>query len=693
MARHFIRRAQDIEGAVKALSLFNRLAHDTETFGPPGIGGLHPFHGSRAYAHVFATDQDEFYFDFNVGGISREHVGQLAPLFSDSKRLIFYVNAIFDNCMLHMDGIKNLCRIADVPALARIEYSRHGKDDFSDESFLGLDYLAQHYLKRRKNEELSKYIEKFDLYEKDTLGKHIKDNIQGRDIPLFNEVPFDISANYACDDARITYDLGRTVVSRINGKDTEMQGRMIEVARNEISLTSVVLDMKVEGLKVWVPYVERAITHEQAVSARALLEVEKSAPGVNTNSSAQLGAFLESKGVVVSRGNPPPGMLGRALRNEEKARDLHAQINAGDLTEKKTKSLASKLAAVQLAAAKAYAGNYLLDAQELERLAAKYTLPFLKNVVGYKRAQKKISTYYTNFLHLRDSQDIIHCGLHQETAKTGRFSSSAPNLQNLHKEKWNPDWDLVEPMLIRRSFIAQGADEILLFADYKQQEMMVMLDQAEEMDVIQLLLSGAFDDFYLATNAIIKRFTGKELTRQQAKAIALGLAYGQGKALLAHGLGVSLMEAEGIKTAFFRALGRLQTFDASLKRHARVHGYIKNPFGRVTYIPRDKDYTALNAYVQGTSADITKMAMVRLGHPQTGRLVREGFKSKIALCVHDELIFRVKENELSRITPVIREEMSAAYPHKHLQLGVDFEISYRNKSGVSAWGEKVSYDH
>ncbi len=667
--RHLINKPSLIAEAVKFLANEPRYSHDCESFNSradDGYSALYPFHGGRAFSHIFATEKDEFYFDFNHGGIDRALLGQISPLFVNPDTLIYYCNAAYDCSLLAVDGIENKCRIVDAPTIARIDYNKHGKDEYAKESFLSMEYLAKYYGVQLKNDKVKEYIKENVLYAKS------KCIFTGKPIPLYNLVPLDLMFSYGCDDARTTFDLCIKIIKCINFKDNEYSpqrngGKMIDVAKNEILLTSAMVLPRVEGLRIWPEYIEKAIKHETKKEKMLSLEVDAITGGINLKSGKQVAEYLVKNGVDVSRKEPTEVMLERANKWELKSRELKKPEKQKEALEK---------------ASEYRKGNYQTDADTLEMLADKYDLPFLNKVTAAKQASKKVTTYYNNFMLMQDEHGIIHCDLRPEIAKTGRYVARAPNLQNLHKEKYHGKDD---EFLIRKSFIANEPDEVLLFADYKQQEMIVMLDQAEEMGVINRLLSGEFSDFYLATAATILEKTGKEITRKQAKAIALGLAYGQGAELLSRGLKCTTAEAKTTKKTFFAALPKLQALDKKLKNDVKIYGKIHNPFGRVSYISKGKEYVALNSFVQGMSADITKTAIINCGR----EFRAHGFKSRFSLCVHDELIFRVKENELEKITPVIESCMVSAYKYKHIGLGVDFEIARRNSSGVSAWGEKV----
>lgn len=606
---------------------------------------------------------------------------ELNPIFQDPKRIIFYVNAIFDGCISHFDGINFGQRIVDCGALARVEYNGHRDKGGREESYLSMAYLAEYYGVQQKIDKVKEYIKEHELYSPERC------RFTGKRIGLYNKVPLDLMFEYGCGDARTTFDLGTKIIQCINYKDQKYISQrgdappMIEVAKNEIELTSVLLDMKIKGFRVWNNYIEKAIVHEKTISEKLHREVEQLTGGINLNSGKQVAEYLVSKGVEVPRKEPTDHawkMYDNWLKKAEIAKEKGK--------EKQYIQAMQKAEDYRL-------GNYITDKTTLNRLMEKYPdLDFLSKVTGAKQADKKISTYYSNFKKLQDENGYIHAALNQEAAITGRLSSSEPNLQNLHKEKWdgNPD-----SFLIRKSFIADPGCR-LIFGDYSQQEMIYMLDQAGELSVINKLLSGEVDDFYLATAHILKESLDVVIERAEAKAMALGLAYGKGLELLAKELGyidhnstaeeieAGKKKASKFKNEFFAALGKLKKLQKRLENQVKWYGKIHNPFGRVAYFNEQQAYKALNSFVQGGSADITKRALVGIWK----RYKRENLKSRLLLTVHDEIITNCVPGEEELVMKIMREEMVRAYPHKHIPLSVDFEISEINSAGVSPWGEK-----
>lgn len=686
MAQYLINNLDDLKKTVKILCQHDRLSHDTETKGPSGIGGLYPFHGSRSFSHIFATKDDEYYFNFNLGGIAPKHKNLLQPIFDDENRIIFYCNAIFDATISHFDGLEFKQRIVDAPSIARIEFNKHGKSKFDKESFLSLKYLAEYYGVKQKNDKVKEYIDKHGLYDEKN------DFITGKRIPLYNKVPLDLIFEYGCDDVRSTFDVCTKIIKCINYKDevyTDLRDEnippMIEVAKTEIKLTSVLVDMKIKGIRHWNDYTNKAVEYEENLSKKTHKEIENLTNGININSGKQLAEFLTSKGIEVERKEPTDHALKMANKWDLKAQEAHEKGK-------------DKLAKDLLQKADDYRkGNHITDKKTLKKLINKYPeFDFLSKITKVKEADKKISTYYKNFNLLQDKNNYIHCGLNQETTKTGRLSSNSPNLQNLEKVYVPIDSD---EFSVRKSFIADEGCRLFFF-DYDQQEMILMLDQAEEMGIINKLLTKVFNDFYLATADQIKEILSIIIDRKKAKDTSLALAYGKGNKALAVDFGyipvnASLKEIEDgvnktkeFKDQFFTALPKLKKLIKKLENMVKRSGKIFNPFGRVLYFDSDESYKALNGYVQGGAADITKKAMV---------LIHEKFKeikceSRLTLCVHDELVFNIKIGEEDLVIPIIKECMMKAYIKKHIGLTVGVDYSPINKYGVSSWGEKIAYE-
>ena len=583
------------ENVINKLKKEKRLSIDTETT------GLDPYSGSRLFAIIIASDIEEYYLNYNNGGM--QLLPTITPIASllNSMGYLYFLNASFDILMMRASGIViQKPTIIDAAVLARLEYNKHPDKNLS------LDYLSKSYLKKAKNTEVENYIKAHSLYDENKNSK-------------FYEVPLEIMSRYACMDARLTYDLCTKIISCINHKDREYRNPtpIMNVAKNESALIKALYEMKHSGIKLDRSYVEKAYKYEKRIEKLHESRVKKVAPELNLRSPKQVASFIMDQG-------------GFLPKNEN--------------------------------------GNYITDVSTLEKL----DLPVVQDIVKSKQAGKKATTYYKNFLDRVDKNDILHCNINQSAACTGRTSSSHPNLQNLHKEKWTGK----EKYLVRHSFIPHE-NHTLFFFDYSQQEMIFMLDQSEEMSVINKVKAGM--DFYEAAAETIKDLTDVSLTRYEAKQISLALAYGMGIKALADKLHTSEKRAKLFRDMYFKGLPRLQKLQADLQRSVRTLGRIVNPFGRVFYLNRSEAYKALNWYVQGSSADISKIALVKVHE------LLKSYKSFMSLMVHDEIIVNLHNDEKA-LVPEIVKAMQSAYDGKHLRLNVGIEYS------EESWSRKREYE-
>jgi DNA polymerase-1 len=200
-----------------------------------------------------------------------------------------------------------------------------------------------------------------------------------------------------------------------------------------------------------------------------------------------------------------------------------------------------------------------------------------------------------------------------------------------------------------------------------------MIDLSGDQQVIEKVKDGV--DIYVAMAEMVKQHTGIEITRSEAKALSLGVAYGQGAALIASNLGCSLEQAKKLKKVFLASLRGVNALDQWCKTQAKKFGRIHNPYGRVTQIDRGFEYKALNAMIQGTAADCTKTGIVE------AYKFLQPYKSNVVLSVHDEIIFEIHHSE-KHLVEDLQQIMIDAYPHRHLPLRVDIEVS------SSSWAKK-----
>jgi DNA polymerase-1 len=608
---------ENLSSVVAALTSRPRLSLDTETT------GLEPFLGDRVFSVIIADESEEYYFNFNIGGFHKAEALPLIQKIIDSTEYMFFINYDYDYTMLAMDGVYiDKPKIIDGGVAARLENSSHEPSGSKAENqFFSMDYLAKHYLGKSKDSTVENYIKDNSLYGVNSKGKKK---------PLYDKVPLDIMFNYGCNDARITFDVCTEIIRRINARDIQYEStrpkswpKIMHKLANESALSQALAATKLRGVLLDKEYCQKAREHELANAAQALKEIKKTV-NLNVNSPKQVQNYLMND-------------LGL---------DLPPIIKRGKPT-----------------------GGYSTDAKTLDMLAEKHDMPMLQKIVGAKRSQKKANTYYKNYLEMVDESGLIHCSLGQETTVTGRLSSFSPNLQNIHKEKYHK-W------AVRNAFKCPK-DFYFLFMDYSAQEMRVMIDLSGDDAVAKQVLQGK--DIYIAMGEMVKNYTGIDINRQQAKALALGTAYGQGKALIARGLRCQEHEAAKLKQAFKASLKGVAALDDWCKNQAQTYGKIHNPYGRVSHIQKNFTYKALNSLIQGTAADITKTAYVNCF-----RFLQD-YKSNIVLSVHDELAFFLHKDEKHLIND-LKKIMIDAYPHRSLPMGVDVEIS------STTWAAKKEFN-
>jgi DNA polymerase-1 len=298
------------------------------------------------------------------------------------------------------------------------------------------------------------------------------------------------------------------------------------------------------------------------------------------------------------------------------------------------------------------------DVDVLEELALDYPLP--KLILEYRSLSKLKSTYTDALpqqIHPRTGR--IHTSYHQAVTATGRLSSTSPNLQNIPIRT-------EAGRRIRQAFVApQGY--LLLAADYSQIELRIMAHLSQDRKLLAAFATG--EDIHKATAAEVFGIPLAQVTteqRRQAKAINFGLIYGMQAFGLAKQLGTGRSNAQSYIDAYFARYSKVKTFMDTTRELARQQGYVETVLGRRLYIPEIRsrqhhqrqyaERTAINAPMQGTAADIIKLAMVKIDQ----WIQRCGLDIKMLMQVHDELVFEVAEEVVEAAKEEIRQAMSAA---------------------------------
>jgi DNA polymerase-1 len=313
--------------------------------------------------------------------------------------------------------------------------------------------------------------------------------------------------------------------------------------------------------------------------------------------------------------------------------------------------------------------GYTTDAEALQGLYDKTEHPFLQHLLVHRDVTRLRQTV-EGLLKTVAEDGRIHTTFNQMIAATGRLSSTEPNLQNIPIRT-------EEGRRIREAFVVGEGCETLLTADYSQIEMRIMAHVSEDAGLIEAFHSG--EDFHSVMASRVFEVPADEVTvaqRSKIKAMNYGLAYG----LSAYGLGLQLKiepaEARGLMDEYFERFGGVRDYLHGVVGEARRTGFTETLLGRRRYLPdltsdnRQRremaERMALNAPIQGSAADIIKVAMLKVD----AALTAEGFASRMLLQVHDELVFEVASGEGASLEALVRREMAAA-----ADLAVPLEVS------------------
>ncbi|MFY0674883.1 MAG: DNA polymerase I [Bacteroidia bacterium] len=418
--------------------------------------------------------------------------------------------------------------------------------------------------------------------------------------------PEDIS-DYACEDADITLQLKEKFAPEVK----ERNGQKV-FSEIECPLIYVLSDMEMEGIKLDKGFLEEYSGELQQEIASQMEKVyELAGEEFNLNSPKQMGEVLFDR-----------------LKLDAKA--------------KKTKS-----------------GQYKTDESTLQKLGAKHDI--VAHILDYRQLTKLKSTYVDALPNMvNEKTGRIHTSFNQAVAATGRLSSDKPNLQNIpiRTEKGRK---------VRAAFTARNEDFAILSADYSQVELRIVASISGDEAMIEAFNSGM--DIHTATAAKVYGITPEEVTRDQrssAKAVNFGIVYGQGAFGLADNLGIKRSEAKEIIEQYFAKYSGLKDYMNDIKQYAREHGFVETLTGRRRYL-RDinsanftvkgfAERNAVNSPIQGTAADLIKIAMINI----QAEMKKRELKSRMILQVHDELLFDAHKQEKDELKELVTSLMSSA---------------------------------
>ena len=468
------------------------------------------------------------------------------------------------------------------------------------------DTMVAHYLLQPDGHHNMDYLAEVYLGHK-TISIDTLIGSKGKNQRSMREVPLADICEYAAEDADITLRLKNLFEPKL--KEEGLEKLFYEI---EMPLVKVLAQMEAEGVKIDT----EALGESSKIMTRKACEIETrifelAGETFNVNSPRQVGEILFIK-----------------LKIDPKAKPSKQ-------------------------------GGYSTSEEVLTKLINRH--PIVPLILEYRGLKKLLSTYINALPELINSRTgKIHTSFNQTVTATGRLSSSNPNLQNIPIRDDNGKE-------IRRAFIPNNG-EIFFSADYSQIELRIMAHLSKDENMVNAFLSG--EDIHAATAAKIFNVPLSEVTsdmRRKAKTANFGIIYGISAFGLAERLNISRTEAKGLIDGYFESFPSVKGYMEKSIEVAREKGYVETITGRRRILPDINsnnsivrgyaERNAINAPIQGSAADIIKIAMIRVAN----RIKSENMRAKMIIQVHDELNFSVPADELEQLKTIVTEEMSAAY--------------------------------
>lgn len=452
----------------------------------------------------------------------------------------------------------------------------------------GMDYLSETYLGYTP------------VHIEELIGKKGKNQGSMRDVPV------DKIAEYAAEDADITFQLKQVLAPMV--EKHEVDGVLKDI---ELPLIPVLADMEYEGVKIDVDYLNaysKELEQDMLMYRSAIFEIA----GLEFN--------LDS-----------PRQLGDVLFG-------HLKLPV----DKKTAT-----------------GQHSTNEEVLSKLAHDY--PIAEKILEYRELTKLKSTYVDALPQMVNVKTgRVHTTFNQTIASTGRLSSIGPNLQNIPIRT-------ERGQRVRKAFIARDSEHILLSADYSQIELRLAAEISGDENMLEAFRQGL--DIHQATAARVYNVALADVTkemRSKAKMVNFGIIYAISAFGLSQRLGIPRKEAAELIENYFVQYPKLRNYMSETLEFARHNGYVKTIMGRRRYLKdiNSRNFTvrgfaereAINSPLQGSAADLVKLAMIHI-HEE---FKRQNLKTKMTLQVHDELVFDTHKNEVDLIKPIIREKMIEA---------------------------------
>ena len=481
------------------------------------------------------------------------------------------------------------------------------------------DTMVAHYLinpdMRHNLDTLSEsYLNYSPISIESLIGKKGKNQISMRDVSI------DKITDYASEDADITLQL-----KSIFDKEIEVNNLGKIFYDIEIPMINVLSEMETEGIKIDTSYLEKLDKEFEEDLEKLKKEIfKKSGEEFNLNSPKQLGEILFDKLKLVSK-------------------------------PKKTKT-----------------GQYSTSEEVLSSLANDHKI--IEDILEWRSLDKLQNTYVKSLPNEVSSlTNRVHSSFNQTVTTTGRLSSNNPNLQNIPIRTANGQ-------KIRRAFIPRGSDYILMAADYSQIELRVIASMSNEKNMIDAFVNN--QDIHTMTASKIYNVDPENVTREQrgnAKTVNFGIIYGVSAFGLSQQTDLNRSESKVMIDNYFLNYPGLKKYMSDQIDFARNNGYVETIMGRRRYLQNinsqnnmlrsSSERNAINAPIQGSAADIIKIAMININ----SELKKQSLKSKMLLQVHDELVFDVHKSEKDQIKDIVKTTMESAVKLK-VPLKIDLEF-------------------
>ena len=370
-------------------------------------------------------------------------------------------------------------------------------------------------------------------------------------------------------------------------------------------------------------------------------------------------AGMERAGVKVDLGQLrdfADGLRRELVQREARIREMAGEPGLNISSPKQVGDVLFEKLHLDPKAKKSARGQYSTDENTLVEIADRH--PIVNEILEFRAVKKLLSTYIEPFpSYVSEVDGRVHTTFNQALTATGRLSSSNPNLQNIpvRTERGKE---------IRKAFIPGTPDGVIVSADYSQIELRIMAHLCGDAHLVQAFKDGV--DVHAATAAKIFGIPVSEVTREQrgmAKTANFGIMYGISSFGLAQRLNLSRRDAKALIEGYFESFPAIKEFIAGSAEFARKNGYVETLFGRRRYLPdihaRNAvvrglaERNAVNAPIQGTSADIIKLAMIGVAD----RLKEAGLRSRMVLQIHDELLFDAIPSEVPELTRIVVDVM------------------------------------